>query len=243
MAKITSPLINQASGSLGGTTFQASNGRLRMQVRSRPRQNVGGLASIYYGVFQSRPAAQRYEWQYLTQRWPTLTDAQRAGWAALGAQQVTRSLFGSRSPLTGLQVYLRYNISIGFYAGGSVDDPPPPPQPTPPVIVTGSNYNIDPTGGFADMLVFLESIPDNTPMYFYGAGPFSAGRSTINPSELYLLVQGPTYGGSFISFWTPGDFGFPASYGGSYFVGLRAVDPNNWLGPMTIARTLVAPSP
>lgn len=84
----------------------------------------------------SGQSSNRSVFQDLASRWRTLTDAQRGGWKALGAQMTKSNSLGVTVDLTGLQAYMSVNRTLGVMGSAFVDDAPTYSQPISLLTVT-----------------------------------------------------------------------------------------------------------
>jgi len=98
--KFKSPLISQASGSLAGTTFSRNKGGLYMRARATPtnpnssfQQAVRAIMSQLSNVWSS-----------------TMTAAQRTAWETYAANTPLVDSLGESRPVTGLNMFCRYNV-------------------------------------------------------------------------------------------------------------------------------------
>lgn len=124
MKYVPSALIGRLSRSAGATT--ASHNRFGAYLRNR--------------VMPTNPAtaaqmAIRTNLTTLSQTWRTLTGAQRAGWASLGAMIIRTDSLGQTYDLTGFQAYLLVNRNLLTYGGTTVSDAP---AYSPPAAITSA---------------------------------------------------------------------------------------------------------
>lgn len=92
------PLVVAASGSVGGVTFA--------------RSPAGPIARARQAPIQPRTALQlqrRHDLNYFATAWKSLTDAQRAGWAALASTYPRQDALGRTFFWSGFQLYIALN--------------------------------------------------------------------------------------------------------------------------------------
>jgi hypothetical protein len=65
----------------------------------------------------------------LNARWARLTQAQRDPWIKAARRRNSRPRLRQSGPLTGLQLFIKINMALGYYYGTQVDVPPPTPKP------------------------------------------------------------------------------------------------------------------
>ncbi len=105
MKYVPSALIGQLSRSQGSTT--ASHNRFGSYFRNRVTPTNPNTA---------KQATQRATIQAASAQWRLLSEAQRAGWTALGANMTRQDSQGQEYSLTGLQAYTsqyRNNTLVG----------------------------------------------------------------------------------------------------------------------------------
>lgn len=106
--------IVDARGSVAGNVF--SRNRFGAYLRSRV---------VPVNPNSSRQQVMRAAVQTITQRWKnTLTDAQRAGWAAYAAAVAWTNKLGETQYLTGFNMYVRTNVFLTQIGGTVVDAAP-----------------------------------------------------------------------------------------------------------------------
>jgi hypothetical protein len=105
--------VGQLSGKAGSNV--ASRNRFGSYVRTRV---------IPVLVQNATTAAVRGNLTTLAGGWRALTDAQRAGWTALGAEMIRSDSLGQPYTLTGFQAYQSVNRNLSTVGGATVSAAP-----------------------------------------------------------------------------------------------------------------------
>lgn len=110
------------SGSAKGVTARQVGGRSILSLKCFPT-----------GVATSVQIARRASVSKITKPWKTLTEAQMLGWDHLAEHTSGKSVFGQAAQISGLNLYIRLNISRTMAGESILYDAPeqlvcPPPQ-------------------------------------------------------------------------------------------------------------------
>lgn len=128
MQVVLGPLVSDAAGSIGGTTFQRSP--IGAQVRSKPSPTP--RRTPYTSI-------QRPQTQYLSRLWRTLSSADRARWQTEADAQTWYNRFGTVIRGLGYWLFLRCNQYLAMIEGTPV---------TVPGTLTALDAITDPEGHF-----------------------------------------------------------------------------------------------
>jgi len=111
--KYISPLISDARGSLGGTTFARNRAGIYTRARVAPTQ--------------PRTTSQqdnRANFATLTQQWRTLSRTQIEGWNTLAGSTTLQDTLGHSYSPSGLQLYISCNRNLTMIGKPAISDPP-----------------------------------------------------------------------------------------------------------------------
>jgi len=229
MAKFISHIVTGASGSVGGTTYAKNRNGLYLRAKTAPSQ--------------PRSAAQdnvRASFTGSAQAWRGLTEAQRAGWHALGAQVTTTDALGQSSTLTGSQMHLALNGVLATTGASPISDAPSQPgviAALPTITLEAARVGTA-SGAFS---LFVRSAAYAGKVQVYATPAVSAGRNYFGKSSFRLLtvVDGLTNGG------TPLTEAYVAKYGSSALgakiaVMLVPVSPSGFKGAKYHATAIVS---
>lgn len=175
--KFRSPIISDASGSLGGATFSRNKGGQFIRARV-----VGTNPNTALQV------AQRSQFATIAATWRTLTDAQRTAWEAATPYFPYQDKLGQTKNYSGAQLYAALNggIRSATPAGTLLTDPP-----SPVTIPTLTISALDITREPGDMGISATFAPTTVPTGFklvlYGTAGLSAGISKP-PKSAYKKI-------------------------------------------------------
>lgn len=165
------PIVGQASGSTGATTF--SHGRSGPYTRRRaipinPKTTPQTLIRAAFGAATA-------QWR------DVLTAAEREGWSDYAAQTPITNRLGDRVPLTGIAMYCAFNAQFFRVHGTFVDTPPSTPGEAAAITLTQTAGEaagwiitaLSQAVGGGDLAhLFLGSNPVSPAVNFYGS-PYS----------------------------------------------------------------------
>lgn len=201
MAKFVSQVYTEIRGSVNGVTY--ARNRYGLYVRSKA------------SPVQPRTPAQterRAQLTVLSQRWRTLSEANRAEWRAF-ADDLTRSdTLGLTYRLSGLQAYLQFNLWRALLMLAPQDNPPPQLAAPSPITISDVRFDAD------DELIEVAFTP--TPyagaIAIWATAPFSRGIHFVAPSRyrIVTIIRPSAFGGTITSPQSLGDeyvqkFGIP----------------------------------
>ena len=175
--KYLSPLLSQASGSLGGATAAKNRGGNYFRARVAPVQPRS-----------TAQQEQRANLAALAGAWKTLTQAQIAGWNALASTLTLKDALGNTYIPTGEQLYVGNNRNLSQVDETVVDDPPTAkpdfPDPT-PISVTAVS------GGSPAMhlITSLAAAPTGYVLEVRATPMISPGKTFIG-SSIYRIIGG-----------------------------------------------------
>jgi hypothetical protein len=115
-------LAGQLSGKAGNTVASRNRNGSYFRTRNIPKLVQNAATTAVRGNFGG-----------IAQSWRALTEAQRSGWTALGANILRYNSLGVAYHLTGLQAYESVNRNLTTYGGAMVNTAP---TYTPPVAIT-----------------------------------------------------------------------------------------------------------
>jgi len=110
---VPSALIGQLSKSSGSTTASRNRNGSYLRTRNNPTNPR-----------TAKQTAARADFQGLAQNWRMLTDAQRAGWTALGTSMIRTDSLGQSYNMTGLQAYESVNRTLTVIGAAQVNTAP-----------------------------------------------------------------------------------------------------------------------
>lgn len=209
------PMVGQASGSIGATTF--SHGRSGTYTRRR---------AIPVNPQSPRQVSIRAGFTAANQAWrDTLTAAEREGWNDYAAQTPVVNRLGDRVPLSGNAMYCAYNAQLLSLPGGvRVDTPPSTPGEAAAITVTQT------AGEVAGWIITAASaaIPDGDVLMVY------TGASPVSPA-VNFFGSPYTYNGLFATSTLPFTVTIPGGIfeGQRWFVEFRLFTADGRRGPRT----------
>lgn len=109
----TSALVGAASGSIGSVTFK--NARSGLVIAKRPSK---------VNRRSERQLTHRSRFQRVTQAWRETSAAQRIAWTRLATTLPHKNSLGISRPLTGYQLYLKFNLHIALVTNAIFPRPP-----------------------------------------------------------------------------------------------------------------------
>ena len=101
------------SGSAKGVTARQVGGRSILSLKCFPT-----------GVATSAQVARRASMSKITKSWKTLTEAQMLGWDHLAEHTSGQSVFGQAAQISGLNLYIRLNVSRTMAGDSILHDAP-----------------------------------------------------------------------------------------------------------------------
>ena len=101
------------SGSAKGVTARQVDGRSILSLKCFPT-----------GVATSAQVARRASMSKITKSWKTLTEAQMLGWDHLAEHTSGQSVFGQAAQISGLNLYIRLNVSRTMAGESILHDAP-----------------------------------------------------------------------------------------------------------------------
>ncbi len=229
MAKFISHIVTGASGSVGGTTYAKNRNGMYLRAKIAPGQ--------------PRSAAQdnvRANFTGSAQAWRGLTDAQRAGWNALGAQVTTTDALGQSSTLTGAQMHQSLNGVLATTGVSPISDAPSRSEAIAalPTITLEAARAGTASGAFR---LFVRSAAYAGQVQVYATPAVSAGRNYFGKSSFRLLavVDGLTNGGTSLTEAYIAKYGSP-TLGAKIAVKLVPVSPSGFKGAKYHATAIVS---
>jgi hypothetical protein len=149
------------SGSVGGVT----SSRNRFGQYRRNRATPVNPASTAQGIVRARMAANSAAWR-------ALTDAQREGWASLGASMTRTDALGQTYSLNGFMAYCSVNNNKALCGDATVSAAPALVTPSTVLTVT-----VTTTGGVLSVAFTPTPMPASTRIAIYASPQTSAGKS------------------------------------------------------------------
>ncbi len=229
MAKFISHIVTGASGSVGGTTYAKNRNGMYLRAKIAPTQ--------------PRTVAQdsvRASFTGSAQAWRGLTEAQRAGWHALGAQVTTTDALGQSSTLTGAQTHLALNGVLATTGALPISDAPSQPETFAalPTITLEAAHAGTASGAFS---VFVRSVAYAGKVQVYATPAVSAGRNYFGKSGFRLLevIDGLTNGGTDLTAAYTAKYGTPG-LGAKIAVKLVPISPSGFKGAKYHATAIVS---
>lgn len=229
MAKFTSHIVTGASGSVGGTTYAKGRSGLIMRAKTSPTQPRTVAQDTVRAAFTGS-----------AQAWRGLTEAQRAGWHALGAQVTTTDALGQSSTLTGAQMHLALNAVLATTGALPIADAPSQPDalaalPT----ITLEASRAGGAGGAFSLLVRSTAYAGKVQVFATPA--VSAGRNSFGNSSFRLLqvTDGLQNGGTALTDAYVARYGAP-TVGSKIAVRLVPVSPSGFKGAKYHATAIVS---
>ena len=147
--KFISPIISDASGTVGGAVYAKNRGGNYIRARVVPTQ--------------PRTAAQvavRANFTANSKAWKALTSAQMAGWIALGTQITLRDSIGNSYKPTGEQMYVSLNQTLAALGKPAISTAPGTPDTV--IGLGGLTVVASATGGTGSTNQFTVLVTTNT---------------------------------------------------------------------------------
>jgi len=229
MAKFISHILTGASGSVGGTTYSKGRNGLYLRAKTAPTQPGTAAQDNVRASFTGS-----------AQAWRGLTEAQRAGWHALGAQVKTTDALGQSSTLTGAQMHLALNGVLSTMGASPIADAPSQPETIAalPTVTLEAARAGTASGAFS---LFVRSAAYAGKVQVYATPAVSAGRNYFGKSGFRLLTvaDGLVNGGTAITDAYIAKYGAPA-LGAKIAVKLMPVSPSGFKGAKYHATAIVS---
>lgn len=227
--KFKSPIVTEASGTLGNTVAAKGRNGLYMRNKVSPSNPKTIAQSKVRAAFTGA-----------SQAWRSLTDAQRTGWHALGKQMTTTDALGQSSPLTGSQIHQALNGVLATLSVSPIADAPSQPEASAalPAITLEAAHQGTADGAFR---LFVRSAAYGGKVQVYATPPVSAGRASFGGSAYRLIdvVDGLVSGGTNLTDAYIAKYGTPA-LGVKIAVKVVPVSPNGFKGADYLATAVVA---
>ncbi len=229
MAKFLSHIVTGASGSVGSTTYAKNRNGMYLRKKAIPTQPRTTAQTNVRAIFTGS-----------AQAWRGLTDAQRAGWHALGAQVTTTDGLGQSSKLTGSQMHLALNSVLATAGASPISDAPSQPEAVAalPTITVETTRAGTASGAFS---LFVRSAAYLGKVQVYATPAVSTGRNYFGESSFRLLevADGLTNGGTALTDAYVAKYGAPA-LGAKIAVKLVPLSPNGFKGAKYHATAIVS---
>lgn len=172
--------VQDARGSLNGTTFSRNKGGAYIRTKVSPVQPKTPKQLAVRALF----AANSKAWSGL------LTDTQRQGWTAFAQTYPYVNVFGDSSVLTGLAMFMAKNQVLTFIDQPQITDAPPDNSVTAIPIATGASASAG-----ADTFVFdtdAQSALADTKYYVFATPQLPAGVTPGENRYRYISDIAPT---------------------------------------------------
>lgn len=111
--KYISPLISDARGSLGGTTFARNRAGVYTRARVAPTQPR-----------TDSQQANRAGFATLAQQWKTLSTSQIDGWNLLASGETLTDTLGHSYMPSGMQLFISCNRNLNLIGDDTIEEPP-----------------------------------------------------------------------------------------------------------------------
>ena len=218
MAKIISPILSAAAGTVGGAVYQRSNGVQRIQARTHTRQ--------------PRSAAQvntRQGMAQMGQFWASGSDADRQLWEDLAPRYPTTDSLGNTIQRTGWSLYVAANLPLFALFGTPPANPPDPIPDNPIPVLTAVSIVLSVDGLNTYGLLTGASFIPSQGYAVSVTSPVSPGRLSLRSATYSGLQVSSSGDGQYLFFsldtTTPGLMAVPGMR-----TGVRvALLNNNWL--------------
>lgn len=209
------------SGSVAGTT----SSRNRFGQYRRTRATPVNPASTAQGLVRARMSANAAAWR-------TLTDAQRAGWASLGAGMSRTDSLGQTYTLDGFQAFCSVNNNKALAGDASVTDAPE--LVTPSTILTAT---VTLTAVAFSIAYTPTPMPAATRLVVYASPQRSAGRA-FEADIRYLQITAAAAASpvNALAAYTA-KFGVPVT-GNRVFLSLVSYSGGFLSGPLTTSKVV-----
>lgn len=149
-----------ASGSVAGQVFSRNKGGYYIRNRSIPTNPSTSKQTTYRAVLAS-----------LATGWRSLTAAQRAGWNTNAANFPYQDSLGQTKYYSGIQLYIKFNLSLGSANQAAQSDPPVPTDvPTPGLTGFDTLTDASIIGSFIET-----TVPADTAYVYFTSGGVSPG--------------------------------------------------------------------
>lgn len=181
MALFKSPIVSDASGSIGGATFSKNKGGLYMRARVKGTQpNTTAQTDA------------RNRLKAITQAWATLTQAERDAWIAAAQSSTYQNALGDTKHLTGSQLFTKLNGSARA-ANPSASLITSPPSTLYATQMTLEEFIATSVSGFLNVDLGVQGDPDDQEIcQVYIARNISAGVANVKKSKFKKV--GELYG-------------------------------------------------
>lgn len=225
--------VQDARGSMNGTTYSRNKGGAYMRQKVSPVQPPSTFSSASRAIFSM-----------LSQRWATvLTAGQRAAWISFAATHTFVNVFGDAITLSGIAMYQSVNRAI-LQVGKPVIDSVPTTF-TVPACLTCVPLPVAAAGvltTLAQTTVASAAMPANGTLYVFATPPLSPG--VVPQKSDYRLINPPTFGAITLTTSLLADynlrFNTPAVVVGQR-IGFRVAILDWSTGAIGVGLTVVAP--
>ena len=175
------PMIGEARGSIGGSTFSRNRGGMYIRNRATPTNTVTPARTTARALFAT-----------ISSSWETvLTQAQRAAWdawAELAPEAESLNKLGDTIRIGGKAAFQRINMRLAFAGLAQVTATPDSSAPATPVI-TGIDAQRQLTGDFL-LTADASTVPAATHLQLF-AGPYvKPGQTLLHKNNLRLVATG-----------------------------------------------------
>ena len=166
MAKIRmGPLVGQASGSIGATTFSRNRFGTYVRLRSIPTVSTTPAASAVKAALGN-----------VSQLWAGLTDAQRLQWVNYALANPVVDSLGQPQALTGHTAFVQLNARLYQHGDTLIDSPPVGAGPAP---LTAVSLSLDIGAGAFSLIFAASPVPANVGYDMDAAVVDSAGINYV----------------------------------------------------------------
>ena len=155
-------MMVDARGKLGGHVFTKARSGATVRTKVTP---VNGQ-TVAQGIARNRLAS-------LSQKWSTLTEAQRLAWNSLAASTGKTNVFGDTYFPSGKNLFVAINSNI-LLAGGAVKEDAPSTITMPAITYFDGTIELD-LGNFALLTEVEGAIPLGTTAVYLASAPSSPG--------------------------------------------------------------------
>lgn len=195
MAKILSPILSAAAGSVGGASYQRSSSGQRITARSVPAQ--------------PRTPAQVNQRQLMAQvstSWRSLDPASQQTWNVLAAQLRFQDRLGSSLTKSGFALFVGVNLPSIALGYGAVNVPPSPLPNNAPASITSCVVVADPIPS-SNLVQLQLGVFNPVALYLLSCTlPFSPGRSNLQRVSYSTMgLYAADGGGMITAFWPAAD--------------------------------------
>lgn len=169
-----------------------------------------------------------------SQAWRLLTDAQRAGWAALGLQLTRTDALGQTYTLQGNQAYAAINNALHAAGGAILSDAPVISAPVDLLTAT-----VTTTGGTLSLAYTATPLAASTYLFIYASPQRSAGRNYESDLRLITVTAAAAASPANILAAYTAKFGAPV-VGNKIFFSLRTMIGGFMGGPFRLSKVVTA---